>query len=124
MATSDAEKATILNAQFSSVLTDDNHNLPVFGDRTCGAQFGDLKITPEHVRWVLCKLRPKFGPTPDGLPTAVLKQLSFQLAVPLAALFQSCIDTESIPAAWKLAHISAVLRRETRVSQETIDQFR
>ncbi len=91
LATSDADKATILNDQFTSVFTDGNHKLPVFGDRANGEQLRDLKATSEHVRRVLCKLHPKFGFTPDGLPTGVFKQLSFQLAAPLAVLFRYCL---------------------------------
>ncbi len=49
--------------------------------------FSDFPITTESVRKVLCKLDLKNEKDPDGVPSAALRLLSFELAAPLAKLY-------------------------------------
>ncbi len=80
---SEGNKAAAIQLQFSSVFTTDNGNLPPFADHTSGAQIEHFSISREDVCRVLCRTPLKHGPTPDGIPCALLRLLSFELAEPL-----------------------------------------
>ncbi len=93
VAVSDADKAAALQAQFSSVFTSDDRNLLPFADRTPGIQIEHFYISLEDVRKVLCQTPLNYGPTPDGIPCAVLQLLSFELAEPLRVIFTASLET-------------------------------
>ena len=81
-AVSDREKTHILITQFTSVFTIDNGNLPDIEPHT-PIEISDINFTPELVRKFMCKLPNKFSRSPDGIPSAVLKMLSYELCQPL-----------------------------------------
>ena len=76
MSVTEPEKASILNQQFSSVFIDDDRNLPAMNMRTT-AELSSITIYPELVRKFMCKLPNKFTRSPDGIPSAVLRSLSY-----------------------------------------------
>ena len=88
LATSNNEKADVLNSQFSSVFTTDDGTVPFLTHRT-DAQLFSVDINPERVRKFMCKLPTKFSRSPDGIPTAVLKILSCELCIPLHIIFKT-----------------------------------
>ncbi len=110
-AVSDVDKATVLNNQFSSVFTHDNGHLPAFSNRTGGATFSSFVVTAEHVRKVLCKLDSKYERDPDGVPSAVLRSLSYELSVPLSIVFSKSLASGTIPSTWKSAFITALYKK-------------
>ncbi len=107
----DSEKAAVLNEQFASVFTVDNGHLPPLPISACSVSFSDYKITPECVRKVLCKLDHKYGNDPDGIPSAVLCILSYELAYPLALIFSERLASGIVPPAWKLADITPLFKK-------------
>ena len=76
------DKASILNNQLSSVFIDDDSNLPDMDMRTT-AELSTITIYPELVRKCMCKLHNKFRRSPDGIPSAVLRSLSYEHCTPL-----------------------------------------
>ncbi len=110
-AVSDAEKATVLGEQFCSIFTKDNGLLPAFEGKRSDSSFADFVITAESVRKVLCKLEPKYGNDPDGIPSAILRILSYELAEPLAALFRESLASGVLPVTWKMADIVAIFKK-------------
>ncbi len=109
-AVSDDDKAAELNRQFSSVFTVDNGHLPPFSLRT-EATFENYVISSECVRNILCKLDMKYEQDPDELPSAVLRQLSYQLAKPLSMLFTRFLETGFVPISWKTADITPIFKK-------------
>ena len=87
-----AHKAEALNSQFSSMFTMDDGNLPDFSQ--CSRDnLSDINLNTERVRKFMCMLPNKYSRSPEGIPSAVLKVLSYELCTPLYILFKMSIDT-------------------------------
>jgi len=88
VATSDTDKASVLNNYFSSVCTNDDGVLPEF-DRVAPAnvEFNDVMFSPANVKSVLRKLKNKVSCGLDGLPPTLFKKLAPCLAFPLSVLY-------------------------------------
>ena len=110
LATSNNEKAEILNSQFSSVFTTDDGRVPFLTQRT-DVQLSSVDISPERVRKFMCKLPAKFSRSPDGIPTAVLKILSYELCIPLHIIFKTSLDSTTCPTLWKYADITPIFKK-------------
>ena len=80
-------KATLLNAQFSSVFTEENLlNLPHF-DASPHPVIGNLDINHIGVeKQLLSQLKPHKASGPDALPARLLKECSVQLHCPRTAV--------------------------------------
>ena len=85
LAVTAAQKAEALNGQFSSVFTMDDGNLPDFTQRS-RVNLSDINLSAERVRKCMCMLPNKFSPV--GIPSAVLKVLSYELCTPLYIVFK------------------------------------
>ena len=100
LAVTAAQKADALNGQFSSVFTMDDGNLPDFAQRS-RVNLSDINLSAERVRKFMCMLPNKFSRSPDGMPSAVLKVLSYELCTPLYIIFKMSIDSGTCPLQWK-----------------------
>ena len=89
LAVTAAQKAEALNGQFSSVFTMDDGNLPDFTQRS-RVNLSDIILSAERVRKFMCMLPNKFSRSPDGIPSAVLEVLSYELCTPLYLFFSKC----------------------------------
>ena len=56
----------------------------------------------------VCYVINKYSSSPDGIPSAVLKVLSYELCTPLYIIFKISIDSGTCPLLWKNADISIV----------------
>ena len=110
LAVTDHDKADILNAQFTSIFTVDDGILPQVETRT-QSQLSDINLSPEVIRKCMCTLPNKFSRSPDGIPSAVLRSLSFELCTPLYYLFRQSLDTGTCPSLWKSADITPVYKK-------------
>jgi len=106
----DSEKAEILNAQFISVFTNDNGAKPPFAQRT-EANFSSFVINSERVRKFLCKLPNKYSHSPNEIPSAILRALSYELCDPLCRIFKFSLNSGLCPALWKNADIIAIYKK-------------
>ena len=114
-ATSDAEKAEVLNNQFSSVFTkEDTENLPQQDDINIQSPLTDLGITEEGVKKKLSKLRTDKTPGLDGVHPLVLKNLSSVLAKPLVTIFNTSLTTGKVPSIWKQGVVTAIYKKGNR----------
>ncbi len=107
----DDHKAAALQDQFSSVFTLDNGRLPTVATQLSPSPIDTFRISTEDVRRVLCKSLLKYGPTPDGIPLAILRLLSFELAVPLQIIFTASLSTGELPNCWKTAVITPIFKK-------------
>ena len=110
LAVTAAQKAEALNGQFSSVFTMDDGNLPDFAQRS-RVNLSDINLSAERVRKFVCMLPNKFSRSPDGIPSAVLKVLSYELCTPLYILFKMSIDSGTCPLQWKNADITPIYKK-------------
>ena len=114
-ATSEKEKADILNEYFSSVFTIENtDDIPDITDNihSDGKAILDLVITPAAVEDKLKKLDASKAQGPDGIPARIYKELSKELSVPLAILFNKSIENNTLPDDWKIANVTAIFKNK------------
>ena len=110
----DKEKADILQNQFSSVFTcEPDGEVPQLARRT-NAILKDIKVTAERVKIELLKLNPNKSYGPDEIHPRMLKELSEQIAVPLAFLLNTTLEKNEIPADWKKAYVSPIFKKGAR----------
>ena len=111
LAVTASQKAEALNSQFSSVFTMDDGNLPDFSQRSRD-HLSDINLSTERVRKFMYMLPNKYSRSPDGIPSAVLKVLSYELCTPLYILFKMSIDSGTCPLLWKKADIIQYIKKE------------
>ncbi len=113
LAVTDSEKAAVLGTQFCSVFTVDNGRLPdiTSGALPCTTSLCNFVISSESVRKVLCTLPMKYGDEPEGIPSAILHLLSYELAQPLAIIFSQSLISGILPDSWKVADITPVFKK-------------
>ncbi len=104
-------KASALQDQFSSVFTHDNGMCPQISMRPCSSSIDSFHISTKAVCKVLCTSPLKYGPTPDGIPMAILKLLSFELAEPLQLIFAASLATGALPKCWKSGVITPIFKK-------------
>ena len=59
----------------------------------------------------MCMLPNKYSRSPDGIPSAVLKVLSYELCTPLYILFKMSIDSGTCPLLWKKTDITPIYKK-------------
>ena len=104
-------KANILNNQFFSVFTiEDTKQLPTT-DLHVSEKVTQLIITPEGVLKQLLNLNPNKAPGPDQIPPWFLKDYAINIYVILTDLFQTSVNSGTIPKRWKEANICGVFKK-------------
>ena len=68
-------------------------------------------ISVHEVEKRLSKVKPNKAPGPDGITSWMLRDLSSQLAGPVAALFNSSIRDGYVRPRWKSTHITALPKK-------------
>ena len=112
LATTDAEKAEILNNQFSSVFTrEDTSNIPEFDPLPYTSPLNNIHITPTEVKKKLAKLRTDKSCGPDGVHPLLLNKLADTMCVPLSIIYQTSISTASVPNTWKEGIVTALFKK-------------
>ena len=112
-ATSPQQKAEMLNAQFSSVFTEeDTENLPQLNKQYPSLSI--LSVSAIGVEKLLLNLNASKAAGPDKLSGKLLKATAHEIAPVLQVIFQRSIDEGTLPQAWKEATISPVYKKECR----------
>ena len=111
-ATTDIEKAEVLNSQFSSVFTsEDLFNLPQPPEVSLFQELNTISITPLLITKKLKNLRSDKAPGPDGVHPHLLKTLPDIFSPILCNIFQVTIKTQQLPSLWKTATITALFKK-------------
>ena len=70
-----------------------------------------IVLAEKEVVGILAKLNPYKSPGPDGLRGRVLKECSQQLGKVLTRLFQTVLETSSVPRVWRTSIITPVPKK-------------
>ena len=114
-AISDIDKAEELNEYFSSVFTNENiEDIPDILENSYSndVTITDLVITPKAVEEKLKALNASKAQGPDGIPARIYKELSKELSLPLAILFNKSIESNTLPDEWRKANVTAIFKNK------------
>jgi len=123
MTTNDCEKVAVLTDFFASVYVEkSNDELPILQDKDILQEmelpYIDCNLVEKHLK----DLKVSKTPGPDGIHPRVLKELASVLAIPLTKIFQSSLDTGSVPQSWKLANMTPIFKKGDKKIQQITDQ--
>ena len=112
--TDSAAKANILNNQFVSVFTKDDHSiLPIMRGNPI-PDIEQLSIGVNGVYNLLVNIDPHKATGPDGIPSRLLKETAYQMAPLLTFIFQSSLDQGKLPSDWKIANITPLYKKGSK----------
>ncbi len=107
----DNETAEELNKFFSSVFTKETGETPRIEDLPFTNKLERPRITTHEVKKKLDKLKPHSAAGPDGIGPRVLRELSGELAPPLAHVFRRSLDEKKVPNDWKKANVTPIHKK-------------
>ena len=117
LATSDKEKAELLNSYFASIGENQAKKLP---RPTVPIQTLYTKVTPtiasiditqETVRKYIETLNPQKATGPDGISPKLLKLAGRSVTAPLTVIFNQSLRETSVPSTWKCARIKTTHKK-------------
>ena len=112
LASTDTEKANILNNQFLSVFTrEDTTNIPEFDPLPFTTPLNNIQISTREVKKKLSKLKTDKSCGPDGVHPLVLNRLADTISIPLAIIYQISISTGQVPSTWKEGVVTALFKK-------------
>ena len=116
------DKATIFNEYFSSVFRPLSR-YP--NSSTCDLshsfefeKLSDITISIGEVAQSLYYLDTSKGCDPDGIPTRLFKECSFQIAPSVCELFNHLLHNGQIPSEWKSANVTPVHKKDCKEPAE------
>jgi Reverse transcriptase (RNA-dependent DNA polymerase)/Endonuclease-reverse transcriptase len=114
IATDDAEMAAELNSFFASVFTkEDVSQIPVKQTET-DQVLRTVTITVGKVIAKIKDLRADSAAGPDEIHPRLLKETMYEVAGPLATLFNRSMDENYIPRDWKSAIVTPIFKKGSR----------
>ena len=113
IASSDKDKADILNGVFHKVFTVDNNikvNLASFSTYQL-PPMTDVEVAPEDIVKSVNNLKGSLSRTPDNIPAYFLKEIASSILPILAHLLNLTLSTGIIPSQWKKAIITPIYKK-------------
>lgn len=104
-------KADLLQHVFSSKYVNDNGTLPSIAPRVTSDKLNSVYFSSYSVKKAIKKLKAKSCGGPDNVPPHFIKQCVDQLCVPLAFVFNSCLDQGYLPPVWLSANVTPVFKK-------------
>ena len=112
----------VLNRYFVSVFTvEDTNNLPKIDDRKAmaGEDLETIIVTKEIVLGKLMGLKVDKSPGPDEMHPRVRKEMAGEIANALVVIYQNSLNSGVLPADWKTANVTPLLKKEVDKRQVT-----
>ena len=114
MATEDLDKANVFAKFFSSVQTrEPDSTWDLLGDPEITHKL-EIDITREEILKKLKNLKPRKSPGPDCMHPQVLQEVREAIVDPLYIIFQTSVRTCTVPDEWKIAHITAIYKKDNK----------
>ena len=109
-ATTDREKAELLNAHFSSCF---NNSLPPiaadYASTPISSEFPEgLRCTEDEVRKLLSTIDPSKASGPDCISARMLKSTAMSIAPAVTQLFSISLTLGKLPKEWKVAQVTPI----------------
>ena len=125
IASSDKDKANMLNDVFHKVFTVDNNikvNLASFSTYQL-PPMADIEVAPEDIVKSVNNLKGSLYRTPDNIPAYFFKEIASSILPILAHLFNLTLSTGSKPSQWKKAIITPIYKKGPLTLHLTTDLF-
>jgi len=111
---SDEKRAEIFGNFFETMYTKDDGLRPPLVHRMSELELHSVSFRSDIVYAELHSLANKFSYGPDGLPAFFLKKLAFELAEPLATIFEVSFRSGILPKIWLEATVTPVFKKGSR----------
>ena len=111
--TSDDDRANFFNTQFQSFFVKDDAVTPNFATKRV-PEMPSFTITIQDVRKAISEMKDKLTRTPEDIPSYFLKRLSPAIILPLLIIFNTSLQYNIIPSAWKKAIVVPVFKKGNR----------
>ena len=123
---SDREAAEVINQHFFKTFTkEDTTNIPHVTPKNLTTETPTtVEITEELVKKCLLQLKTDKSPGTDAISPRILKEMSEQLCVPLNIIFQSSIDTSTLPRQWRDAIICRSTKNLNKETQQLLEHIK
>ena len=114
------EQAEALNRQFHSAFSEGKEYSREEFRQKCKMPPRDyppidnITVVTEGIRKLLFNLKPWKAPGPDNITPRVLQELADDIAPILTIIYQSSIDTGTLPSDWKEANVTPVFKKGER----------
>ena len=113
--TDDLQKASVLNLQFKSVFTEEQHEpFPNKGPSFHPVML-DIDITTSGIDALLSNLKIHKATDPDGISARVLKEMHSLIAPILKVIFDCCLSTGVVSNDWKIANVTPLFKKGDRL---------
>lgn len=114
-ATTDSEKADMLNEFFCSVFTKENlDSVPDCDEKTLRTELREIEIDTSTVLKLLNELDVSKSAGPDNMHPRVLKELANVLAELLAIVFRASLTEGIVPYQWKQANVTPLFKKGSK----------
>ncbi len=107
-------KANILNDQFKSVFTVEDHTSSPDKGPSPYKSMKDIQITKQGVLKLLKNKKPLKATGPDEIPAFILRSGAEQLASILTKIYQYSLDTGEVPQDWRDALVVPIFKKGER----------
>ncbi|KAJ8027731.1 RNA-directed DNA polymerase from mobile element jockey [Holothuria leucospilota] len=114
LVTDHQDMANLLNDYFVSVFTKESSVLGTCRDSDNSSLVSDVVFSEELVCNKLKSLKASKAPGPDGIHPAILHECSEILSVPLCIIFQKFLDSNFVPADWRIANVTPIFKKGDR----------
>ena len=90
----------------------DNNKIPNLTNiQAHSSSMHTIRFTSLQINKVISKLRGKSKGGPDGIPPVFVKNCSSALAMPLAYIYNKCLETSYVPHIWQTAYVTPVFKK-------------
>ena len=111
-----------MNLYFSSVFTQEQSNLPEFGN-IINDRLSSILCTTSEVEKYLKTLNAHKSPGPDLIPPRILKECAHEFSTPLCTFFNKSFTTRLLPTDWKMANITPIHKKGHKHKKENYRQI-
>ena len=122
--TDDESIAQEMKLYFSSVFTQEQSNLPEFGNIINDRLSSILCTTSEVEKYLKTLNAHKYpGPVPLSsflIPPRILKECAHELSTPLRTFFNKSFTTRLLPTDWKMANITLIHKKGHKHKKEEL----